>query len=227
MKQKSLGILIGKKNYSESSLILSFYTEENGLISFIFKGAKKKKLAIFQLGIYEIVYFKRPESNLGIINSLEMAVTLTDIYSNPQKLILSFFVVETLSQTLKTEQPDTALFTFIRDRIVLLESLDELILFPITFLTDLIKQLGFSPLNEQNEPSGFDLKSGRFTHEKTQYDEQAVKLIYSTFVGKDYLFDISTAQKALLILLDYCKLHFPNFNIDNSLKIIRETLYFG
>ncbi|MFY7943298.1 MAG: recombination protein O N-terminal domain-containing protein, partial [Crocinitomicaceae bacterium] len=71
MKQKSIGILITKKNYSESSLILSFYTEESGLTSFIFKGAKKKKLPVFYLGIYEITYFKRPESNLGIIQSID------------------------------------------------------------------------------------------------------------------------------------------------------------
>ena len=57
MKNTDLGILIAKKNYSESSLILTFYTELNGLSSFIFKGARKKKLAIFHLGIYELTFF--------------------------------------------------------------------------------------------------------------------------------------------------------------------------
>ena len=46
MKQTDIGILIYRKNYSESSLILTFFTEKGGLTTYIFKGAKKKQKAM-------------------------------------------------------------------------------------------------------------------------------------------------------------------------------------
>lgn len=226
MKQKTVGILITKKNYSESSLILSFYTEDSGLISFIFKGAKKKKLPIFYLGIYEITYFKRPESNLGIVNSLDPAVILNDIFTNPQKLILSFFIVDLLKETLKVEQPDPRIFDFIKNQIIQLEVQENLIHFPINFLTNHIQNLGFSPNINVENPLGFDLKLGRFTKEQTDLETDVVQLLYLAFKNQfQTILDKNTAQKALLILLNYCQIHLPNFNVEKSLKVIRETLY--
>jgi len=226
MKQKTVGILITKKNYSESSLILSFYTEDSGLISFIFKGAKKKKLPIFYLGIYEITFFKRPESNLGIVNSLDPAVILNDIFTNPQKLILSFFIVDLLKETLKAEQPDPRIFDFIKNQIIQLEVQENLIHFPINFLTNHIQNLGFSPNINVENPLGFDLKLGRFTKEQTDLETDVVQLLYLAFKNQfQTILDKNTAQKALLILLNYCQIHLPNFNVEKSLKVIRETLY--
>jgi DNA repair protein RecO (recombination protein O) len=117
VKNTDLGILIAKKNYSESSLILTCYTELNGLSSFIFKGARKKKLAIFHLGIYELTFFKRAESELGIINAMDLALPLSEIYSNPQKTILCFFIADVLKQTLKVEGRDALIFKFLREKI--------------------------------------------------------------------------------------------------------------
>lgn len=225
MKQKTVGILITKKNYSESSLILSFYTEDSGLISFIFKGAKKKKLPIFYLGIYEITYFKRPESSLGIVNSIDPAVILNDIFTNPQKLILSFFIVDLLKETLKVEQPDPLIFDFIKNQIIQLEVQENLIHFPINFLTNHIQNLGFSPNINVENPLGFDLKLGRFTKEQTDLETDAVQLLYLAFKNRAINSNKFTAQKALLILLEYCKLHLPNFNVNKTLNVIRETLY--
>jgi DNA repair protein RecO (recombination protein O) len=225
LKNKDIGILIQKKNYSESSLILTFYTEGNGLISFIFKGAKKKKLAVFHLGIYEISYFKRPESNLGIIQSLEAVVPLTDLFSNPQKIIIGFFMVEVLSQTLKTEHSDPDLFHFIKDVILQLEVQNDLLSFPLGFLGNYIQKLGFSPLSEIENPKGFEIHSGQFTDQETGFDLAVVTTLDELFQGNAIETNKETAQKTLQVLLDYYKSHLPHFNAENSLKIIRDTLY--
>lgn len=225
MKTKDIGILISKKNYSESSLILTFYTEGNGLISFIFKGAKKKKLAIFHLGIYELTYFKRPESNLGIIQNLEAGVPLTELFSNPQKIIIGFFMVDVLGQTLKTEHSDPELFDFIKNAILQLEVENDLLLFPLNFLGNLIQKLGFSPLNEEENPKGFDLHSGKFTQYETGVEPSVVSALLYLFQGKNTEINKETAQRTLQVFLDYYKSHLPHFNADNSMKIIRDTLY--
>ncbi|MFM7683996.1 MAG: hypothetical protein ACKO7P_14825, partial [Bacteroidota bacterium] len=62
--------------------------------------------------------------------------------------------------------------------------------------------------------------------EKTDLETDAVDLLFSAFKHQLPIdSDKNTAQKALLILLDYCHIHLPNFNVEKSLKVIRETLY--
>ena len=230
MKNTDLGILIAKKNYSESSLILTFYTELNGLSSFIFKGARKKKLAIFHLGIYELTFFKRAESQLGIINAMDVTLPLSEIYSNPQKTILCFFIADVLKQTLKVEGGDALIFKFLREKICLLEVKTDLYTFPLEFLTGLIVNLGYLPHFEEANASYFDLQKGIFTAVESPYsyfvDEQTVQQLKTYFEG-NYLqsFEKETTKKSLQLLIDYYQIHIPNFRIDVSLGIIKDTLY--
>ena len=230
MKNKDIGILIGKKNYSESSLILTFYTELNGLSSFIFKGARKKKLAIFHLGIYELTFFKRAESELGIINALDVAFPLSDIYTNPQKTILCFFIADVLKQTLKVEGGDALVFNFLREKICLLEVQSDLYTFPLEFLTGLIANLGYLPHFEEDNAPYFDLQKGVFTAVESPYsylvEEQTAQQLKTYFEG-NYLqsFEKETTKKSLQLMIDYYRIHVPNFRIEVSLGIIKDTLY--
>ena len=230
MKNKDIGILIGKKNYSESSLILTFYTELNGLSSFIFKGARKKKLAIFHLGIYELTFFKRAESELGIINALDVAFPLSDIYTNPQKTILCFFIADVLKQTLKVEGGDALVFNFIREKICLLEVQSDLYTFPLEFLTGLIANLGYLPHFEEDNAPYFDLQKGVFTAVESPFsyfvEEQTAQQLKTYFEG-NYLqsFEKETTKKSLQLMIDYYRIHIPNFRIDVSLGILKDTLY--
>ena len=230
MKNKDIGILIGKKNYSESSLILTFYTELNGLSSFIFKGARKKKLAIFHLGIYELTFFKRAESELGIINALDVAFPLSDIYTNPQKTILCFFIADVLKQTLKVEGGDALVFNFIREKICLLEVQSDLYTFPLEFLTGLIANLCYLPHFEEDNAPYFDLQKGVFTAVESPYsylvEEQTAQQLKTYFEG-NYLqsFEKETTKKSLQLMIDYYRIHIPNFRIEVSLGIIKDTLY--
>ena len=230
MKNKDIGILIGKKNYSESSLILTFYTELNGLSSFIFKGARKKKLAIFHLGIYELTFFKRAESELGIINALDVIFPLSEIYTNPQKTILCFFIADVLKQTLKVEGGDALVFNFIREKICLLEVQSDLYTFPLEFLTGLIANLGYLPHFEEDNAPYFDLQKGVFTAVESPYsylvEEQTAQQLKTYFEG-NYLqsFEKETTKKSLQLMIDYYRIHIPNFRIEVSLGIIKDTLY--
>lgn len=230
MKKKDIGILITKKNYSESSLILTFYSEKNGLCSFIFKGARKKKFAIFQLGIYELTFFKRPESELGIINELDLALPLSDICLNPQKIILCFFISDVLKQTLKVEGSEVLVFNFLREKICLLEVKPDLYTFPLEFLTAYISTLGYLPHFEEENASYFDLQKGVFSASESTYsyfvENQTVEQLKRYFEG-DYSqhFEKETTKKSLLLMIDYYRIHIPHFRIDISLNIIKDTLY--
>jgi len=230
VKQTDIGILIYRKNYSESSLILTFFTENKGLATYIFKGAKKKQKAIFALGIYEITYFKRPESDMGIINSMDNAVPLNDFFSNPQKIILGFFIADILKQTIKMEEADPSLFEFLKNQILVLESAQDCFNFPLHFLAGLTRELGYSPLFESDNPISFDIKKGEFSDFKSinsiGIEGEVVHLLGSLFQNElTTNYSNETTKKALYILLEYLTIHTPKFNVAKSMEVIRDTLY--
>ena len=64
MKQAEKGIVLSRTSYSESSLILKIITEHSGLQSFIFQGAKKKRVPFFPLQLIEFEAYKRADSQI-------------------------------------------------------------------------------------------------------------------------------------------------------------------
>jgi hypothetical protein len=63
------------------------------------------------------------------------------------------------------------------------------------------------------------------TLSKSENDLKAVKLMSDLLNQNKVETDQKTTQRALLLILDYYKKHLPNFQIDTTLKVIRETLY--
>lgn len=232
MKAKEIGLLLDKQAYSESSLILNFYTLERGFQSFIFKGALKKRKALNQLGLYEITYFKRPESDLGIINQLDFAWTPQSLFERPQKVLLVFFMTDILQQTLRHQGPDPQLFYFIRDQLVALETSNSERQFPTQFLAQYLMLLGYAPLIEQENAAVFDLQKGSFclaaqggatciqnpalvTFLKAQFWPQTVQLDGTA----------ATYKEALRVLLTYASIHMSGFDLSKTMEILHDTLY--
>ena len=94
--EQSRAIVLNKINYSESSLILKIYTEQQGLLSFIVKGIRGKKgklrLAQFQsLNLLEIDYKRYGKSELRYITDLKITVPFCDLLFDPIKELLLYF----------------------------------------------------------------------------------------------------------------------------------------
>jgi DNA repair protein RecO len=231
LKAKELGILIDKQAYSESSIVLHFYTLERGFQSFVFKGALKKRKALNQLGLYEISYFKRPESDLGIINQLDFAWTPLALFERPQKVMLVFFMTDILQQTLRYQGADPQLFYFIRDQLLRLETNDQLRDFPGTFLAQYLMILGYTPLIDEEGYSVFDMNTGRFSHalgdnSSCIQDKTMLHYLVAQFWPQDELqFSGLVHKEGLRVLIQYASIHLANFNIDKTLEILHDTLY--
>jgi DNA repair protein RecO len=231
LKAKELGILIDKQAYSESSIILHFYTLERGFQSFVFKGALKKRKAINQLGLYELSYFKRPESELGIINQLDFAWTPLALFEHPQKVLLVFFMTDIFQQTLRYQGADAQLFYFIRDQLLKLETATHTRDFPVTFLAQYLMILGYTPLIDEDGFSIFDMNTGRFSHalgdnSNCIQDKTMLAYLVAQFWPQDGLeFPGVLHKEGLRVLIQYASIHLANFNIDKTLEILHDTLY--
>ena len=226
MKNTDNGLLLFKTNYSESSLIMTFYTQTNGLSKYIYKGGKKKKTPFLVFGHYEISSFKRPESDLGIINSLTLATPYLSTSSHPIKVLISYFIGDVLKQTLREEQADEQLFTFLLKLANELNNTTNLKSFPLEFLANLIAQLGVSPTTIEHA-TGFNMEDGVFLSSgngATTKDEQIASYLnelFTTLKAPERNLD----KEALATLLNYMRIHLPLFDNSKSISIIREVLY--
>src|SRR5690554_2968459 len=161
MKGIQNGILLKKISYSETSLILHFFTLENGFQAYIFQGGKKKKGNILQaLSIVEITAYRRGDSDLGKITEINALFVPQSIPYHPLKSGLVFFIIDNLSQTLQKNDKDPKMFSFLEHEIKWIDESYELTNYPIWFLLKLADEIGIG-INVI-DPNGliFDLTDG-------------------------------------------------------------------
>ncbi len=234
MKNTDRAILLNRISYSESSLIVTYYTFENGIQKFIFQGGKKKAHQLFPLSLSEITYYKRPDSDLGKLTSAESYQLLKEVPFNPIKSTIAFFIAEVLLKCLKTEESEKDLFLFLEEEIIRLDQFDNFTYFPILFLIKFSHYLGIFPHKENNNCIYFNLMEGVFVQIKPAgdiyYTGESVELI-SSIISKinEPVLTLSTSKKvrenALQIMVQYYQLHVPQFKELNTFEVIKEILY--
>lgn len=235
MKSTDQAILLNRISYSETSLILTFYTLAGGIQKFIFQGGKKKAYQLFPLGISEITFYKRPDSDLGKLTAVESSRMLSEIPFNPIKSSVAFFIAEVLQKCLKTEEAEDHLFQFLEQRILYLDKTSDIALFPIEFLIDFSMYMGIYPNKESEEDKYFNVMEGTIENSvplsgDIYYEGEAVLLLSKIIDGNDVsgLEEMNTKvnrSKTLEILIHYYQLHVPQFKGLNSLEVIREIFY--
>ena len=225
MKKIDQGIFLNRIPYSESSLIVTYYTYSNGLQKFIFQGAKKKKNPIFPLAIGELTYYQRSDSQLAKLTEVTPSIILTGILENPIKSTVAFFIADVLKQTLQTNQKESMLFSFLHHQIEELNQSDRIGLFPAQFLANYCEHLGIMPNLTDDIPKYFDLQEGEFHNDvrlgALTITGPNVESLYRLFQDQK----IENNKEVLEVLLRYYALHIPKFNVTKSLEIIQTILY--
>lgn len=226
MKQSDHGILLNRISYSETSYIVTFYTEHAGIQKYIFQGGKKKTNNIFPLNCCELTYYKRNDSELGKLTQADSNFPLLAIQTNPIKSSIAFFLVDVLKQTLQTNQTEPKLYAFLVNQIQELNITENTSNFPIHFLAKYTEYIGISPELTLN-PKYFSMTEGEF-HSDIRLGELAIEgelctQLLGLFEGKNPTKEHRT--ELLTTLLRYYKIHSPKFDVSNSLQIITALLY--
>lgn len=226
MKQSDHGILLNRISYSETSYIVTFYTELAGIQKYIFQGGKKKTNNIFPLNCCELTFYKRTDSELGKLTQVDSSFPLLDIQTNPIKSSIAFFLVDVLKQTLQTNQAEPRIYAFLIEQIRELNNTENTANFPLHFLANYTEHIGISPELAIN-PRYFSLTEGDF-HSDIRLGELAIDGVLCTQLLA--LFEGENPSKEhrselLATLLHYYKIHSPKFDVSNSLQIITALLY--
>ena len=230
MKSTDKAILLNRINYSESSLIITYYTLSNGIQKFLFQGCKKKANNLFPLSISEITYYNRPDSSLGKVTASETSKILNEIPFDPVKSTIAFFIAEVLSKCLQTEESEHLLFQFLEDKICELDKSKDVTLFHIQFLIDFSEYLGIQPNIVDDNGVFFNLMEGTISNYKPDGDifvhGELVELVRVCILKKTTVHHSKKLRaEALDRLVKYFQLHTPQFNNLKTLEVIREVLY--
>lgn len=229
------GIVLQKTDYSETSLILKVLTEDKGLKSFIFQGAKrknKKGQLVAPLSILSISYFQRTESDLAKISAIELALIYKNIPFNPIKSSVIFFINELLQKTIKEEESNPNLYLFIKNAIQVLDTQSNISNFPIKFLLGLLKHLGYYPIIEENA-SYFDYLNGKLTKNEPnhpnymdkEYTQFLLLIINSQLTDETINIPSKIRKKILLGVLDYYKTVLGDFKTLKSIDVLEAVFH--
>lgn len=230
MKKTDSGILLKRIPYSETSLVLTVFTLSEGKKSFLFQGAKKKKgNVLLPLSPIEITYFQRDDSQLAKISETSLLHIFESIPFHPIKSTILFFEVEVLQTILHEGVKDEPLFRFIESELCWLDQSSSLTNYPIYWLLELTKYLGFFPLKSTNKTPYFDLENGLFLGSAPFHAnfKNGIEVEWlSEFVNctKEEILASELPKKhrkiCLSILIEFYKFHIPNFNLKDSIAII-------
>lgn len=231
------GIVLHHLNYSETSIIAKIYTEQFGLQSFLVKGVRQKKsrtrMNLFgPLSLVEMVMVYKEKSSLHHLREISSAYPATGIATDMRRTALALFINELLYKSIHGEEPDPALFAFIEDSVKDLDtSTGHLAFFHMKFALELTQFLGFSPHDNYSDHSlYFDLQEGAYISAPPLHPyflDKALSAYWHQLLSRQITDEWPSAIRDTLLLriLDYYRLHLPEFREMKSHEILREVMH--
>ncbi|MCB0400074.1 MAG: DNA repair protein RecO [Winogradskyella sp.] len=239
MLTKNQGIVLSKIKYRDNDLIVKCYTKERGIVSYILRGVLKSKRGSSPTIYFQVLSQLQFEENFRANRSLQeiKEVKFSYIYrslnSNIYKSSIALFLSEILSNSLKEEEKNEALFNYLETALQYLDSSEQFSNFHLLFLLKLTRYLGFQPENKNLDQSYFNLESGNFElnnqgiHSISGENLTLLKKLLGTNFDALNSIKINAKQRRefLNVLLHYFELHLDGFKKPKSLQVLNEVFH--
>jgi len=235
MLVKTKAIVLSALKYQEKSLIVKCFTQSDGLKSYFvpsaFSGKKSnQKIAYFQpLTILEIEANHKNKGTLEYFKEIRLAVPYHSINTDIFKSTIVIFLSEMLHHSIREEEKNDTLFSFLETALLWLDTHEEMANFHLILLLEITKYLGFYPDMSEIDLPYFELTEGVFTpyHGISCLSEHEAflfrKLIGLKFDSDQKIFAGTERQILLKILLDYYSAHLDGFKKPKSLDVLKEV----
>jgi DNA repair protein RecO (recombination protein O) len=226
MLKKTTGIVLSSIRYKESSIIVKIFTRDLGLKSYLVNGvrsqAKNSKIALYQpLTILELVVYDKENAGLQRIFEARLHRTNQLIPFDFSRTGLALFMTEVISRSIYENYQNESLFDFLSESISLLDNQNiALSQFPLVFLIEKAKFLGFAPEDE----NGFlnESRSQPFTKEELQQATHYLRQLMHLSYQCDLQVPLLLRRKILDHLLDFYTQQLENPAPWKSLLILRQ-----
>ncbi len=230
-------IVLSKLKYRDNDLIVKCYTQQLGVISFLLRGVLKSKkghskVAYFQLlSQLQLIVVYKSNRSLQAIKETKLNHIYASLHSNVLKSSIVMFLSEVLSNTLKEEEKNETLYSYIETTLLWLDTHSEYSNFHLLFLLNLTRYLGFYPDTKNIDYPFFNLSEGKF--EAKSQDRYTIsgenltllkQLLGITFDALSNV-EINTRQRQsfLSMILLYFELHLGSFKTPKSLQIFNQV----
>lgn len=239
MIEKTKGIVLHQLKYSDSGIVVQFYTRKYGRVSFLIKGLRNKKAGkqnvFFQpMFVLDLVIYYKASREMQLLKEFSVSYSPAGIQSDIKKSSVALFLGEVLTSVLKEETPDEELFDFIEESIVYFDTSREgFANFHIAFLAALCSYLGFEPGQGSGENDiYFDMLNGIFVPLPPVHGNYAapeISKILSSFFSASFgeankiILNGSLRNEVLDVFVKYYALHLPGLKKIKSLEVLKEV----
>jgi len=238
MRQVTEALILRTTKYGDTSVIVHAYTRLFGLVAFMARGVRKKgakiHIALLQpMNLAQIVFSTGKSGALGHLNEISLSPMYHSIPFDVKKNAILMFINEILYKSLKEEQPNEALFDYIKNFLIILD--EQQAYFSdnhLFFMAGLTQHFGIFPNFEKK--GWFDLKEGVLVspkplHEYAISNEETVlfQMLFTTSAEAQTKIKINAYERNLLLdmLLKYYALHIPGMETVRSRSILHQVLH--
>lgn len=235
MLVKTKAIIISSLKYQEKSLIVKCFTQSDGLKSYFVQSAysskkSNQKIAYFQpLTILEIEANHKNKGTLEHFKEIKLATAFKTINTDILKSTIVIFLSEMLNNSIKEEEKNDNLFTFLETALLWLDTHEETANFHLILLLEITKFFGFYPDNSNTNGKHFEMIEGVFSPFQgvnclSEHETQLFKkLLNLKFDSDQKVFAGIERQLLLKIILDYYSIHLDGFKKPKSLDVLKDV----
>lgn len=228
MLKKTRGIVLSHIKYKDTSIIVRIFTRDLGLKAYLVNGVrslgKGSKIALYQpLTQLDLVVYDKENTGLQRISEAKINAPQRLIPFDMPRTSLALFATEVISRSILEGYQNEELFDFLGESISKLDDpATSLAHFPLVFLLENAKHLGFAP--EQAE--GFLVES---MHHPFNTEEISLVLPYlKDLLEQGYhptsTLSLTLRRKLLDHLVAFHGQHLAQPNPLKSLPIIRQLI---
>lgn len=238
MTEKFDGIVLRTLKYNDSMMIVDVYTRQCGRLPFLAPVSRSKRSKVrsvlFQpLSMLSFTASCRRGRQLSRISDVQPYAMYSSIPFNIVKSSIALFLAEVLAYSLREEEGNETLYDFLDSSFMLFDNLENGYAdFHIVFLSQLLRYIGIYP-NMDDYAAGryIDLLQGCVTAEQPLHAHFLMPQNAGFFVellctGFDSMHALSLNRELrgayLAILIEYYRLHIPDFPKPKSLDILKE-----
>lgn len=244
MLHKTRGIVLRSVKYGDTSLIVSIFTEVQGVQSYIVQGIRSAKARHQRAGLLQpatlldLVVYHRSANNLQRIKEFQPAYIYHSLHEEIVKNSIALFSVEVLLRLLPEHAPMNEVFDFSFSYLVHLDDMPvgDIANFPLYFIVSIGRMMGYDISGSYTKATPhLNLKEGAFTATPPAsgpfvHDEDAIALSMLMQVREATALkavDMNAAMRSRLLdwYLEFMHQHTQHMGTIRSLAVLQAVLH--
>ncbi len=236
--EKIRGIVLNSIKHNDRHNIVSLFTETRGRISFISpigsgKSGKIRNARLLPLSVVESEVKFKANDQLQFLGAVNPVYIWHDLYFNPMKSAITYFIAEFLNKYFKEASQDSMAWRFIVSAIDEFDRMDRSPAnFHLWFLIRFLDFAGITPdFSNYKKGNCFDMRAGlpsifipphsdRLTPSETEVISLLLRMNLTNF--HKFRFSVNDRRRILEKLLKYYSIHYPGLGNLKSFEILSE-----